>query len=193
MEKIRTFQRHELNKIRKQSTDSGLEFEKFGRSSNIMDYSDRELNEMILGIYRDSKHLKVDEGYFIDVSNVQKVICVLKDISYSRRMKLQPKEVIKLQDIRNFYVTDYFLETIDKFENTVTHKITDYLRKVGGISLGKGKYNQLYSIPNDFKTFYNGIPVDLFYPIQNYINGLFFDDDYYISNFELIASFSIIE
>lgn len=41
MEKIRTFQQYELNKIRKNVKDSGLQFEKFGRSSNIMDYSDR--------------------------------------------------------------------------------------------------------------------------------------------------------
>ena len=50
MEKIKTFQQHELNRIRKNWSDSGLAFEKLGRSSNIADYSDREINEMLLGV-----------------------------------------------------------------------------------------------------------------------------------------------
>lgn len=192
MEKIKTFQRYELNRIRKNSSDSGLEYEKFGRSSNIMDYSDREINEMILGVYKDSRHLKVDAGYFIDVSNVKKVICILADVSYSRRIKPQRGTAIKLQDIRNFYVEDYFLETADKYGDSVRHKITGYLRRIGGISLGKGQYSHLYSVPNDFKTFYNDVPIDLFYPIQHYINGLFFGDDYHIASFDLVGNFSII-
>jgi len=193
MEKIRTFQQYELNKIRKNVKDSGLQFEKFGRSSNIMDYSDREINEMILGIYKDSKHLLVDGDYFIDVSTVQKATCILTDISYSRRIKLDKSSPIKLKNIRNFYIQDYFLETSEEFSNSTKHKITGYLKKIGGISLGKGRYNHAYSIPNDFKTFYTGIPIDLFYPIQHYINGLFFGDDYHVSNFEVISSLTIID
>ncbi|WP_343559380.1 hypothetical protein [Sphingobacterium sp.] len=193
MEKIRTFQQYELNKIRKNGKESGLQFEKFGRSSNIMDYSDREINEMILGIYKDSKHLMVDGGYFINVSTVQKATCVLTDISYSRRIKLDRTVPIKLKNIRNFYIQDYFLETSEKFSNSAKHKITGYLKKIGGISLGKGKYSHAYSIPNDFKTFYHGIPIDLFYPIQQYINGLFFGDDYHISTFDVVTDLTIID
>ncbi|SPZ94893.1 Uncharacterised protein [Sphingobacterium multivorum] len=62
MEKIKTFQQHELNRIRKNWSESDLAFEKLGRSSNISDYSDREINEMLLGVYKDSKHLMVDEA-----------------------------------------------------------------------------------------------------------------------------------
>ncbi|WP_104381878.1 hypothetical protein [Sphingobacterium sp. HMA12] len=193
MEKIRTFQQYELNKIRKNVKDSGLQFEKFGRSSNIMDYSDREINEMILGIYKDSKHLLVDGDYFIDVSTVQKASCILTDISYSRRIKPDKTSPIKLKDIRNFYIEDYFVETSEKFSNSYQHRITGYLKKIGGISLGKGKYSQSYSIPNDFKTFYNGIPLDLFYPIQHYINGLFFADDYHVATFEVASNLTIID
>lgn len=192
MEKIRTFQQYELNKIRKNVKGSGLQFEKFGRSSNIMDYSDREINEMILGIYRDSKHLMVDGDYFIDVSTVQKATCILSDISYSRRIKPDKTAAIKLKDIRNFYIENYFLETSEEFSKSYTHKITGYLKKIGGISLGKGKYSHYYSIPNDFKTFYKDTPIDLFYPIQHYINGLFFGDDYHVSTFEVVSSLSII-
>ncbi len=191
MEKIKTFQQHELNRIRKHWNDSGLAFEKLGRSANILDYSDREINEMLLGIYKDSKHLLVDEGYFIDVAQVQKASCILVDVSYSRRIKPDPNSILQLQDIRNFYVQDYFIETKEAFSNKNKHKITGYLKKVGGISLGKGRYNYLYSIPNDFKTFFGDAPADLFYPIQRYINGLFFDDDYRISDFEVISKFSI--
>ncbi|PUV24317.1 MULTISPECIES: hypothetical protein [Sphingobacterium] len=193
MEKIRTFQQYELNKIRKNVKDSGLQFEKFGRSSNIMDYSDREINEMILGIYKDSKHLLVDGDYFIDVSTVQKASCILTDISYSRRIKPDKTSPIKLKDIRNFYIEDYFVETSEKFSNSYQHRITGYLKKIGGISLGKGKYSHFYSIPNDFKTFYKGIPLDLFYPIQHYINSLFFADDYHVATFEVVGNLTIID
>ena len=191
MEKIKTFQQHELNRIRKHWNDSGLAFEKLGRSSNISDYSDREINEMLLGIYKDSKHLMVDEGYFIDVAQAQKASCTLVDVSYSRRIKPDPNSALKLQDIRNFYVGDYFVETKEPFSDKQIHKVTGYLKKIGGISLGKGQYSHLYSIPNDFKTFFGDSPADLFYPIQRYINGLFFDDDYRISNFEVISKISI--
>jgi len=191
MEKIKTFQQHELNRIRKKWNDSGLAFEKFGRSSNISDYSDREINEMLLGIYKDSKHLMVDEGYFIDVTQVKKASCILVDVSYSRRIKPDLNSPLKLQDIRNFYVEDYFIETKEAFSDQYKHKITGYLKKIGGISLGKGQYNYLYSIPNDFKTFFGDAPADLFYPIQRYINGLFFEDDYRISDFEVISKFTI--
>ncbi|MDR2270720.1 MAG: hypothetical protein LBF27_07425 [Sphingobacterium sp.] len=193
MEKIRTFQQYELNKIRKNVKDSGLQYEKFGRSLNIMDYSDREINEMLLGIYKDTNHLMVDGDYFIDVATVQKATCILTDISYSRRIKPDKTAAIKLKNIRNFYIADYFLETSEEFSNSHKHKITGYLKKIGGISLGKGKYSHAYSIPNDFKTFYNGIPLDLFYPIQHYINGLFFGDDYHISTFEVVSNLSIID
>ena len=193
MEKIRTFQQYELNKIRKNVKDSGLQFEKFGRSSNIMDYSDREINEMILGIYKDSKHLLVDGDYFIDVSTVQKASCILTDISYSRRIKPDKTAPIKLKDIRNFYIEDYFVETSEKFSDSYQHRITGYLKKIGGISLGKGKYSHSYSIPNDFKTFYRGMPLVLFYPIQHYINGLFFADVYNVATFEVVSNIKIIE
>ncbi|WP_312483109.1 hypothetical protein, partial [Sphingobacterium multivorum] len=92
---------------------------------------------------------------------------------YSRRIKPAPNSVLSLQDIRNFYIEDYFIETEEAFSNRYKHKITGYLKKIGGISLGKGQYNYLYSIPNDFKTFFGDTPADLFYPIQRYINGLF--------------------
>ncbi|WP_312792967.1 hypothetical protein [Sphingobacterium sp.] len=193
MEKIKTFQQHELNRIRKHWNESGLAFEKFGKSSNVLDYSDREINEMLLGIYKDSKHLMVDAGYFINVSTIQKASCVLLGVSYSRRIKPDPHSTLKLQDIRNFYVEDYFVETSEKFSNTHKHKITGYLKKIGGISLGKGQYSHLYSIPNDFKKFFKNNPADLFYPIQRYINGLFFDDDYQISNFEVVSKLTISE
>ncbi|ULT25344.1 hypothetical protein KUH03_42285 [Sphingobacterium sp. E70] len=94
-----------------------------------MDYSDREINEMILGIYKDSKHLLVDGDYFIDVSTVQKATCILTDISYSRRIKLDKSSPIKLKNIRNFYIQDYFLETSEEFSNSSKHKITGYLKK----------------------------------------------------------------
>ncbi|MGE8426232.1 MAG: hypothetical protein ACN6O7_00075 [Sphingobacterium sp.] len=191
MEKIKTFQQHELNRIRKNWSDSGLAFEKLGRSSNIADYSDREINEMLLGVYKDSKHLMVDEGYFIDLSQAHKASCILVDVSYSRRIKPAPNSILSLQDIRNFYIEDYFIETEEAFSNKNKHKITGYLKKIGGISLGKGQYNYLYSIPNDFKTFFGDTPADLFYPIQRYINGLFFDDDYRISDFEVISKIVI--
>ena len=193
MEKIKTFQQYELNRVRKHWKENSLEFEKFGRSTNIQDYSDRELNEMILGIYRDSTHLRVDDGYFIDVSNVTKASCTLIEVSYSKRIKPAPASAIKLKDIRNFYIRDYFLETDREFSSSNTHCITAYLKRIGAINLGKGKFTQLYSIPNDFKTFYKKAPADLFYPIQRYINGLFFDEDYYISNFEVLTKLTIIE
>ena len=53
MEKLKAIPHSTISKVRTNPSSSGLMYEKFGKSTDIKDYSDREISEMILGIYRD--------------------------------------------------------------------------------------------------------------------------------------------
>ncbi|RXM39305.1 hypothetical protein BOQ62_12480 [Chryseobacterium sp. CH21] len=195
MEKIKKIEKSRIDRIYKNPESSGLAYKVFGKSENINDYSEREINEMILGIYRTKKHLLVDGDYFVNLQDVIKTECFLQDVSYIKKPTLATvgdNSCNNINNIRTFYVKDYYLITSDSIGGNTKHKITRYLHNIGFLKTGRGQFSKLYSIANDYKTIENGIfPKDLYHPIKRYINGLFFNDDYKISNFEVISTLKI--
>lgn len=192
MEKIKELPKSIINKVRKNPDKSGLAFKKYGKSPNIQDYSDREITEMIHGIYKDFQIILVDGDYFIDLNDVIETICVLDDVTYYK--KPTEKDFTNnahnnIKNIRTFYVKDYILVTKNEVSKNTKHKITNLLHKIGEIRQGRGIHYNQFSYPNDYKTlqsFRQGyFPKDLYHPIKRYINGLFFNDDYRISDFKV--------
>lgn len=193
-----------IKKVRKELIDnvyknrgSFLALEKYGRSRNISDYSEEEINEMLLGIYRHKMTLLVDGGYFIDLNKVIRAECHLVDVSYLKKLSLQDyKNNLhnSLSHIRTFYVKDYFLITDDPVKGVEKHEITRYLSKVGFLKKGRGKNSISFSIANNYDSLLFGkYPKDLYHPIKHYINGLFFNDDYQITDFDIISSFEFVK
>ena len=102
----------------------------------------------------------------------------------------------KIENIRTFYIKDYYLISEKEIYGSKRHDITKLLRKLGALRSGKNNFRSLYGIRNDFKTKQNfkqgEFPKDLYDPIKVFINGLFFQDDYKISNFKVESSINII-
>lgn len=195
MEKIKKIEKSRIEKVYKNPDNTSLAYKSYGKYGNISDYSEREINEMILGIYRDKKYLLADGDYFVNLENVIKSECILQDVSYYKKPTLKTfkdNSCNLISNIRTFYVKDYYLITKEQYGGITKHKITKYLYKIGFLNSGRGKYSGLFSISNDYKTMQGGkFPKDLFHPIKRYINGLFFNDDYKVSDFEVITSLKI--
>ncbi|MBL7813887.1 MAG: hypothetical protein JNL70_02690 [Saprospiraceae bacterium] len=196
--RIKSIPKSLINQVRSEPEKSGLQFRKFGKSYEIKDYSDSEIAEMIVGIYKEHKMLLTDNQYFIDLKEVKGFICVLKKVSY---VKAQTEENIKeklhnsIKNIRTFYIQDYFAITDKLIEGNKRHKITEYFYKVGAINKGRNENNNLFTTANDYQTlqvFEQGdYPKDLFHPIKQKINDLYFNDDYAISDFKVECDFVI--
>lgn len=198
MEKIKNIPQLTIRKIRRAPSDSGLHFKMFGRSTELSEYSDREITEMIYGIYKDKKIVAVDNGYFIDLNDVIEAVCALDKVSY---FKKPTKEDLKtnrhnsIKNIRTFYIKDYLLVTKSKVNGTTKHSIANLLCKIGAINKGRKKFVGLYSTANHYQTLQafgeGSVPKDLFHPIKRHINGLFFNDDYRISKFRVESKLKI--
>lgn len=192
MEKLKAIPKSQLDKIRNSPNYGGLGIKEYGKSDNIKDYSDREITEMYYGIYQSTKSLHVDGDYYLDLTKVSAVKCILSDVAYIKKPNksdVQTNNYNRLENIRTFYIKDYFLITDEKESGATDHKITRFLYKLGQLKLGRNAFSGLYGIPNDYNSFQDGkngnYPKDLFHPIKRYINGLFFNDDYRIDNFIL--------
>ncbi|UTW66571.1 hypothetical protein KFE94_00225 [bacterium SCSIO 12643] len=185
----------QINQIKNKPNESGLVFDKYGKSQNINDYSDREISEMALGIYKYSKNILVDGDYFVDLNKVINTKCQLEEVTYYKKPTLEDFKTNahnSIGNIRTFYIKDYFLITEDEIFGLKEHRITKYLFKIGFLKNGRNKFRGLYSISNDYKTLIlEKYPKDLFHPIKKYINGLFFLDEYYISNFVVESKINI--
>jgi len=197
MNEIKTLTKSKLDKIKNNPESSGLAYKLYGRSKNILDYTDKEISEMAFGIYLHKKTLLVDGDYFICLNDVIKIECELHDVSYIQKPTLETwkdNSCNAISNIRTFYIKDYFLITNNnKDPNFNRHKITRYLTRIGFLRHGRGKFRGYFSISNDYKTIQNGLfPKDLYHPIKRYINGLFFYDDYKISDFEVVSSIKFI-
>lgn len=198
MEKLRSISKTAINKVRNSPLESGIEFKKFGKYSDIKEYSDREITEMIYGIYKDNKMILVDDDYYIDLNNVIEIICVLEKASYHKEPKDDDFETNfhnRINNIRTFYIKDYILVSKNEVECKTRHKITNLFCKIGAIRAGRNEFIGLFSISNDYKTFQSftqgQFPKDLYHPIKRFINGLFFQDDYCISNFKVESKIKI--
>jgi hypothetical protein len=179
-----------INKVRRNPTESGLKLKEYGKSIDIYDYSENEISEMLFGVYKHSNMLLVDDDYFIDMKNVIQAVCVLENVTYKKKPTLEDFKTNahnSINNIRTFYVKDYFLITKDKFHEATKHKISRFLCKQGVINEGRNEFRGLYSNRNAYETLqsFDGkkYPKDLFHPIKFYINGLFFVNQYHISAF----------
>lgn len=188
-----------INSVRSAPLNSGIQFQKFGKSLDINYYSDSEIIEMLQGIYTSSEMLLTDGDYFINLNDVTEVICVLDKVSYNSQPTSKNylnNSHNRINNIRTFYVQDYFLVTKNEVANTTKHKITNLLFRLGAIMPGRNNFLGLFSIKNDYKSlhfFTQGyFSKDLYHPIKQSINRLFFKDDYFLSNFK-VESQIIIE
>ncbi|WP_422005384.1 hypothetical protein [Roseivirga pacifica] len=189
MEELKSMSTKIIKNARTNPEDYDLALVEYGKSPNIRDYSRGEIIEMLYGIYKDKCFMKVDAGYFINLKDVEKTICRLEKVSVYNKAKYEKTDnkEFSIKNVRTFYVSDYFLETKNEISGNKQHSIVELLCKIGAISTGKNEYEGLYGIRNDYGTFqqYNEgkYPKDLFHPIKIYINGLFFQDEYRISDF----------
>lgn len=198
MEQLKTIPQALINKVRKSPIDSGLAFQQHGKYSDIKNYSDREITEMIYGIYTDTKMILVDGDYFIDLKDVVEIICTLDNATYIKKPtndNFETNSHNTINNIRTYYIKDYLLVTKNEVAGTTRHKISNLLCKIGVIKQGRNEFNGLFSISNDyqsFQSFKQGLfPKDLYHPIKRYINGLFFQDDYCIDNFKVEGKLKI--
>lgn len=198
MEQIRKIPQQVINKVRNSPQTSGLAFEKYGKHSDINKYSDREITEMLYGIYTDSKTILVDGDYFVNLNEVVEIVCVLDKATYYKRptaedFKTNAHNIIR--NIRTFYVKDYFLVTSNPVAGQTRHKITNHLSKIGAIQPGRNEFSGLFSKRNHYQTlqhFKQGLfPKDLYHPIKRHINGQFFNDDYRLSDFKVETDFVV--
>lgn len=178
-----------IRKVRSNPDNSGLRYKEYGKSDNISDYSDIEIGEMLAGIYKEKRMLLVDGDYFINMEDVNSVVCKLESATYFRKPTLsdyRTNDHNYIKNIRTFYVRDYLLVT-RVGEQIAEHRITKFLVKVKAINPGRGQFSGLYSVSNRYQTvqaFKHGkFPKDLFHPIKFYINEPFFSDQYHISDF----------
>lgn len=199
MAQIRKTPQRIINKVRNSPDTSGIAYEKYGKHSDIKKYSDREISDMLNGIYTHSKTILVDGDYFVSLKEVTEIVCILDNATYYKKPTsedLKTNAHNTIRNIRTFYVKDYYLITPPDSDGQTRHKITNYLSKVGAIRQGRNKFSGLYSNSNHYQTlqqFNLGLfPKDLYSPIKRHINGQFFNDDYYISDFRVESNFAIV-
>lgn len=180
-----------IDKIRTNPKGNGIVLE-YISLKDFNNYTGREISEMYLGIYRQKKILKVDEGYFIEMKNVKRVVCDCIDIASSQKhIEIKTNEVdnSQIKDIKDFWIKDYYLITKTKYNGQTKHKITDLLCKLSGLKRGIHNGTSSLKINNQYDSLINlkpkPIPKSLFEPIRIYINRLFFKEDYYLKNFRL--------
>lgn len=186
-----------INRIRNFPLKSGLAYQRYGKSSDIKEYSDREITEMFHGIYKDDAKLLVDGDYFIDLYKVDEIICQLERVSYYKKPTAKDYETNahnSICNIKTFFIKDYLLNTEIEFNGVTLHRISNFLHHLGAFNQRRDK-NGLYSISNDYnslQSFKDGLfPKDLYHPIKKFINGLFFIDEYFISNFKVESKIRI--
>ena len=171
----------------------GLKYKEYGKSDNIKDYSEEEISEMLKGVYSKSGYLLVDGDYFINVKDVIQAGCTWETVTSN--VKLDLYQSISINQIRSFYVKNYYLITKGVVNGTNKHFINSYLSKIKVIHSGRGQFRGLYSISNSYvcvQSFGHGyVPKDLFHPIKFYINGVFFNDQYHISDFVVDSELQI--
>lgn len=169
-----------------------------GKSTNVYDYSDREIQEMHIGIHKDIRHLMVDGNYFIGVDEIISAGCELAGVTYARKLFENNWENSNqmVQNIKTFYVKSYYVVTKEEVEGKLRHEITTYLHshKESVLRKGRGRFANSYGIKNDgegTKYFRSGdLPEMLFYPIKTAINKEFFGNHFAIDNFIVEGAFA---
>lgn len=148
------------------------------------------ISEMLVGAYSNFQKLKVDENYLVNINSVFKTICELEKVSLINKQK-----PVSIENIRTFYIKNYYLITKEEFNGKTKHKISEFLVSAGHINKGRLENKELYSTQNSYKVYqyYNGvkIPKDLFIPIKLGINDTFFSNHFAIDNLEIKTNVTI--
>jgi hypothetical protein len=191
MIKINPLNSHLINKIRENPVKQGIVLQ-HALVDDIMVYSESQLAEMYNGIYMSKRIIKVDDGSFIELSNINEVLCDCENVIMSSKyltVNEYRQLIYKVKHIKRFLVNDYYLVANGKLGERKMHKITDWLCQVGGFQKYKFRGKTTLSIPNHFDSMLEveskKVPTALYQPINYYINNLFFNQDDYISDFKV--------
>jgi len=194
MKKFAKIDLEKISKIRSNPDKSPIVYKTHGKSLNIDDYSDAEIHEMLWGIYKEKKILLVDGDYFINLNDIVRSECILATVSYKKKPTIADYKngtYNQIDNIRTYYIADYYLVSEKEIGGEKKHKISRFLEKTGELGRGRGQYSRYYSTKNDYPHFQNGYPKDLYLPIKHGINRIFFNDDYKISDFQVISHIEI--
>ena len=140
-----------------------------------------------------------DGDYSINLNSVKAAYCTLEKVTYVKKPTQEDYKTDRhniISNIRTFYIRNYFLVTENpEFNDTTEHDITKYLLRAGAFRKGSKNFKELYSIANKYialQKFEKGsFPKDLFYPIKQFINVAFFEDDYNIGDFYVKSKIEI--
>jgi hypothetical protein len=140
-----------------------------------------------------------DGDYAINLNNVKSAYCTLEEVTYIKKPTQDDYKTGRhniISNIKTFYIRNYFLVT-EKPEgwDCTEHDVTKYLLRAKAIRKGSNNFRELYGIANvsiSLQKFDKGLfPKDLFYPIKQFINIEFFNDDYKIKDFYVKSSINI--
>lgn len=191
--KIKLIDKQLINKIKYKKEDNKLLFGLFGKYDSVSQYTDEEISEMYYGIYKDRKILVSDDGEIVEMNKISSGCCKLSGITYIDSKDRKSNMNINISQVKAFKIEDYFLEESDIIGNIHQYKISELLSKLGALKKMKSEFGNYYCIQNSYKELQSFnkclIPKDLYQPIKLYINGLFFNDHYYIDNFRIESRF----
>lgn len=191
--KIQLINKSLINKIRDVGGKDILLFEiseKYDFESDSYEkYDDQEISLMYYGAYVDRKLLISDEGKIININKVKSIYCDIAEIKSIKNVDIDDKfNIINILDVKSFYINSYIIEEIDWNGNIIQHNISRFLANIGAIKKDP-KSMKYYIIQNNSRELqqFNNIllPKDIFFPIKFYINGLFYNDHYYFSDFKI--------
>ncbi len=140
----------------------------------------------------DKEVFTTDGDYPINLNNVISAYCTLEDVTYIKKPTQEDYQTGRhniISNIKTFYIRNYFLVTNkpEGWPGATEHAITKYLLRAKAFRKGSNNFKELYSIANgyvSFQKFERGMfPKDLFYPIKQFINGPYFQDDNKIKDF----------
>lgn len=195
---MKLLKQNEIRRIRDSRNKGELAYKEFGKHDDIDNYTDEEISEMSYGIYKHKKVIITDGDYAVELSKVVGAICQLQEVTYFKKPTIDDYKTNAhntIKNIRTFYVKKFYLISDEEIYKNVEHDITKVLLKVGAYRRGKNNFRELFAIKNDYlvnQRFKQGsFPQDLYYPIKQFINKLFFEDDYRISDFVVKSSINI--
>lgn len=149
-------------------------------------FTHAEFWKIHLGLDLRRKEIDFREGYSIEFKDIIAWGCNLTGIRPDSGKKQLPLKQF-VDDIKTYYVSEYFLQTSKEVAGKKLHPIGELLFKIGLINKAKGKYEGQYLISSYYlsiQSFHSGIfPKDLFYPVKQLCGYLFNGDQYRVRDF----------
>jgi hypothetical protein len=187
-----------IKRLRKEVEESGL-YKIFGKDENIGMYSDAEIKEMYVGIYRHKKVLITELNEILYLKKLLTITCELADVSYykSNSGKLQlPENHYYLDNINTYKIKEYFATVASENGNTKEIKLAEYFRTLGLLNKNEKAEPNPYFIRNSSNKMLSfgkvDIPECLFDPIRIGINQTFYQNDSEIKNIILKSKLIIV-